>query len=552
MILMWLIAFALTFNLSAGNIIRENVIVETDRDIYIAGEDLFFSVFINSGQENRDPVSNICYLVLRNEKNTILKLYVKTDNKGTSSSFYLPDTLKTGYYEIVAFTNYMRNFGEEAYGRKQLIVVNRFDEWLNELRNRPPDSEKEDSSLLLTNPGEIMLITEKDTFGIRENVNLKIETKLLLSNVSITIKEYNHFSLNLFRQPNFNPTPRWNNGEVKYKPETKGIHLYGKLMNGLSPVENECLFISTPDSFPNLQYTFTNKSGEFTFSLNDYYPGKTTIIATRENYQGKYIISLDDKFALSQPFLPRKNNFNAHLRKYILESQNIVKVKKAYNINHSRKGNQHNDYHFLPHVYHEPNSVVFPSQFVVLKNFEEIVDNLLSGYRIKTKNGLSKGYHFNQAEGSYYEASGSTFLNGVYIYNLNSILSFNTRDINKIELCNTSRIKGCIQFPGIISINTPHSIDYAKILPGCLVTRQDSPLPPVSYNPPRYEHARGGEPVPDFRQTLYWLTLPEIKGNKTLSFYTSDWSASYIVELRATTPEGKRVNSISIINVIEK
>ncbi len=547
--LIWLFVLTLVADLKAENIISENVVIETDRDIYIAGEDLYFGVFVNSGHRNTEPVSKICYLVLRNEKNTILKFYVKINNSGTQSSFYLPDTLKTGYYEIVAFTNSMRNFGEEAYSRKQLIIVNRFDEWLEELKSQNTSGKENDINIRDNKHSGVYIKTIKDTFGIREKVDLEIESNQHLSNISITVKELNPLSLLLLKQQAAFPALPINEGEMKYKTETNGIHLYGKLTNGNIPVENECLFISTPDSFPNLQYTFTNKDGEFIFTLGDYYPGKPLIITTRENNQGNYHISIDDKFELSQPFIPRNKTFDAEMRQYIRESQNIVKVLKAYNINYSLKETHFYKPHIIPYVYHEPTAVVFPSQFVVLNNFEEIVNNLLTGFRVKSKDGLISGYNMNPATGLLFESPSAIFLNGVYVYNLNSIMNFTTPDINKIELCNEYRLKGKIQFSGIISVNTPKKIDYAAILPGSLVTGIDNALPNISYTSPRYESNSSRNPLPDFRQTLYWNIIKVLNEKQNFEFYTSDWTGDYIVEVKGTDSSGNRVNAYKIINI---
>lgn len=544
--LIWLLALVLVFELKAENLIPENVVIETDRDIYIAGEDVYFSVFIDSHQKNKET-SNVCYIVLRNERNTILRYYVKTVNNGTQSSFYLPDTLKTGYYELIAFTNYMRNFGEETYSRKQLMVVNRFDEWFNGLKH--VNTDESNSPALNINPEVIILNTGKDTFGIREKVNLEIVSKQPLNNISITVKELNTYSYSLLKHPAKLPVTN-NQSELKYKPETKGVRLYGKLWNDTIPVENECLYITSPDTFPNLQYTFTNKEGEFSFILSDYYAGKQVIITTRENYQGKYRITIDDKYKLSTPFVPDKKPFDATLRQYIIECQNIVKIRKAYNINHSKKVFHPDGSQNIPFVYHEPTKVVFPSQFVTLNNFEEIVNNLLAGFRIKPMDGLIHGYNQNPATGFLFENPSTVFLNGVYIYSLNKVMNFTTPDISKIELCNDNRLKGRIRFQGIISINTPKVINYEEVLPGSLITRLDKELATISYTSPQYAANSHKDPLPDFRQTLYWNTISELKEKKVFNFYTSDWSSDYIVEVKATTPDGNRIVSYKIINIL--
>ncbi|NJK94122.1 MAG: hypothetical protein HC905_03570 [Bacteroidales bacterium] len=58
---------------------------------------------------------------------------------------------------------------------------------------------------------------------------------------------------------------------MRFLPEFNKVILSGKLTTRDSiPVKQECLFISVNDTVANLQYSYTNNKGEFTFSLNDY------------------------------------------------------------------------------------------------------------------------------------------------------------------------------------------------------------------------------------------------------------------------------------------
>src|SRR5664279_270528 len=57
---------------------HESAFVHTDRDLYVAGENLFFKLYVTSDKTaNSSQVSSIGYIVLRNQKMNILNLIVK-------------------------------------------------------------------------------------------------------------------------------------------------------------------------------------------------------------------------------------------------------------------------------------------------------------------------------------------------------------------------------------------------------------------------------------------------------------------------------------------
>lgn len=110
-----------------GQYRAETINIHTDRDFYIAGERVYFRLDISN--RYGAPASSIAYLVIRNQRNEVIErasLIVK-DNMA-KGSIYLPDTLSTSYYQLVAFTNLMRNFPEEYYAFKQIVAINRFDD----------------------------------------------------------------------------------------------------------------------------------------------------------------------------------------------------------------------------------------------------------------------------------------------------------------------------------------------------------------------------------------------------------------------------------------
>jgi hypothetical protein len=79
----------------------------------------------------------------------------------------------------------------------------------------------------------------------------------------------------------------------------------------------------------------------------------------------------------------------------------------------------------------------------------------------------------------------------------------------------------------------------------------DNYLGTISYLTPDYNKILKKDPIPDFRQTLYWKSFSNNPANP-IEFYTSDLTGDYIVEVNAITSGGKRVHSLSILKVQKK
>jgi len=104
----------------------EKVHLRTDRQVYLAGEDLWFSAFLINAQNNRSiNTSNTLYVEFfpidraYDSKKLIVKL---EDGKG-HGDFKLDDELKSGTYILRAWTNWMRNFGDNFIFEKEIKIV---------------------------------------------------------------------------------------------------------------------------------------------------------------------------------------------------------------------------------------------------------------------------------------------------------------------------------------------------------------------------------------------------------------------------------------------
>ncbi len=148
---------------------REEIFVHSDRDNYVAGEDLWFNIYLIDRQSMTPAASSqIAYLeVLNQENRPVAQRRIKFDNGFGPGHIALPDTLASGTYTIRAYTSWMKNFLPENCFMKDIKVYNVFSK-KNFKGKLPPESSVEMNDKFNTN-GEISFTVDNN-----DPYNLKI------------------------------------------------------------------------------------------------------------------------------------------------------------------------------------------------------------------------------------------------------------------------------------------------------------------------------------------------------------------------------------------
>ena len=114
---------------SAENSFSEELYVTSDRDLYIAGENVWLKILKLNGI-NHFPIniSKVVYTDLLDiDNNPVLQVKTGIDANSGSAGFMLPDTLRSGNYIIRSYTNWMKNFSPDLFSYKRISVINPFD-----------------------------------------------------------------------------------------------------------------------------------------------------------------------------------------------------------------------------------------------------------------------------------------------------------------------------------------------------------------------------------------------------------------------------------------
>jgi TonB-dependent SusC/RagA subfamily outer membrane receptor len=108
------------------NFPQQKIYLSLDKPAYMAGQTIWYKAYVLDATTHlpADLSKNMIVEVSNSFGNNILTQLCKIENGYSRGDFHLPDTIAEGIYEIRAYTNWMRNFGDEFFFRRQFNVWN--------------------------------------------------------------------------------------------------------------------------------------------------------------------------------------------------------------------------------------------------------------------------------------------------------------------------------------------------------------------------------------------------------------------------------------------
>jgi hypothetical protein len=552
----------------------ERIYLKTDRNIYIAGEYLFYTLYLNG---NPGRMSKYAYLILRNSHNSlIIHDRLEIVEQKAFGSIYLPDTLGSAIYQIVCYTNSMRNEAGEDYFYKEILIANRFDEKLDVITEPSstvmPATTFHNKPVNKTGDENLVIDIEKKIFNQREKISFAIESSNIPQNdvayLSVSISEIIPL---IQRSPSISEyfgfsdyvtdSGESDQDNCRYCPEINGPVLQGRVspatrydnqddsVTGSNITKYFTVLLSTPDSIVNMQYTQTDSLGSFSFQLNRFYDGKELFIRLKEKQDAN--ISIDNKFNLIKPFTP-SDAFNAPgIKTWLNRSRNIVQVQKLYDEHEAitvRK--EFPPAKTIPRVYYKKYAVIFPSDFLVLNDFVEISREIVPYLKLRRNHNKYVAAYPNLLGQAQMDDEPALFLDGVPIDDINQIISFGSSQIIRIESLPVIRFYGEMSMTGILSV-------FSKDM---LINTIQFQTPTIRYQmlssqyytkPEPFKPVDNSEHIPDLRQLLLWE--PEIilkkDEKKQIECYASDLTGKYRIDIEGITSGGETVSGSATITI---
>ena len=106
--------------------LQEKIYVHTDRELYLAGEILWYKLYnVNTASNKSIDFSKVAYVeIIDKNQKPVLQAKIAIDKGSGSGSLYLPVSLSSGNYQLRAYTSWMKNFSPDFYFEKNIRLVN--------------------------------------------------------------------------------------------------------------------------------------------------------------------------------------------------------------------------------------------------------------------------------------------------------------------------------------------------------------------------------------------------------------------------------------------
>ena len=106
--------------------LHERVYVQTDKQLYLAGEPVLMKLLTVDAERIPLVFSKVAYVELVDDSIARMQIKVELANGTGTGRMLLPTDLPTGYYRLIAYTQFMRNEGVDVFFEKNIAVVNTF------------------------------------------------------------------------------------------------------------------------------------------------------------------------------------------------------------------------------------------------------------------------------------------------------------------------------------------------------------------------------------------------------------------------------------------
>ena len=105
---------------------QQKVYVSMDKPAYGAGESIWFKAYVLNATDHRSTgiSTNLIVEINNSFGKHLLTRLCKIESGFAKGDFSLPDTMQQGVYELRAYTNWMRNFGESYIFTRQFNIWN--------------------------------------------------------------------------------------------------------------------------------------------------------------------------------------------------------------------------------------------------------------------------------------------------------------------------------------------------------------------------------------------------------------------------------------------
>ena len=503
--------------------------IYTDKDCYLAGEELWVKVSLDDDVLPGNIMSQVAYVEICDTAQIRAQGKIAlTDGVGWAC-VRLPQTMHSGMYQLTAYTQYMRNLKPDGFPRKHIAVVNARvssdeDYWVAN------DSTGYVQEAVSPKRKNSLLVGDKEVYGLREKVFLKW---------SSYFAEAKELTLSVFRKDCEVTLPK---PEVAFPEPTKGERW-------VTECEGHIVTASAmEDSLPNHVLAQLSCLGKelkvfegkrednkrywfYTHAVN----GRQDVVLSALTSDGKaYRLNLDNPFAEVLP--EQLPVLHCHFQDSALQDRSVaLQLMQAMPKTDVPQALEALFYGQLP------NKTYNLDEYVRFNTVKECIVEFVMGVAIDKIGGRTVIKMLQENSKEYSKFPVLVLIDGVAFHHHPEVLAYNGHNVHYIHQYRGNYALGETLYGGILSLVTHRgTIPDMRINEDMQMLSYEFPqLQPAFAMPDYSKESVKASRRPDFRHTLYWA--PSVEDKDGVEFYTSDMEGTYVATLQGVLEDGKKV-----------
>jgi hypothetical protein len=548
---------------------QETIFLNSNTTTFLTGETLYYKLFcLNPLNNTPSLISKIAYLELvDNNKNSLQKNKIYLERGIGSGEYFIPTTLKTGNYKVIAYTKWMLNNPKPQINEIDIFIINPF------LAQEPNENITFDTtsksitstiqssaSANLNNEKRVDFEFDKESYYTRDKAIIKIKSlteTIEKGNYSISIRKIDRIptlkqlSPQEFVKKTIDNYTNYKVTTLNYIPELRSELITGTIISRDNlPVNDKSLSLSLPGKEFVLKIVKTNAEGKFAFLLDQFPNFSSAIVQVLDDKSTDYTIIFDPfpKIDISGLQFTSKLNLTPDLKKDIEERSTASQIQNAYY--QIKKDSLVNGAVINPFFNTIEKTYLLDNytRFSTLK--ENIVEVIVELY-YRRENGKYKLHVRNDHKDLEIYGPPLILVDGLLIQDSNDLFDYNMGNVSKVSLINEPYVYGPNLYGGMISFETKNSDFASTFAKRHLMSMEiQRPNPKKVYYSPDYKAGNTLKRIPDYRYQLLWepnILLDEKED--IISFYTSDIKGEFEVVLEGFTVSGQPVYISKTINI---
>jgi hypothetical protein len=512
--------------LQSADYVVENCRIVPAKDYVFAGSELPFSINTFSDKKGTlSELSKVAYIHLINKKSeTVYQTKIKLSKGIGSGILKIPDSLKTDLYQIVAYTNWMRNFGEAAFGRHVISLINLLDKPTEIHSNKAKIVEKSTVSFILS----------QTNIKTKEPVELTINSPI---DATFSFSIFRIDSLSNNSHPPIDLTQEVpDHFKLTFLPEYEGKLIEGKLINIVTgeAIIREEIRISIPKIGAQFFTTKTDSTGQFRIQIPNFVGNQEVFFTMQKEDQAVVLIDNNEQklsFVEDKSFSHLTKIDSLSLAQNFLSNQ----INKNYR-NFDLQENKEAETTF----YVSPNARYDLDDFVKFPTIEDSFREFVSEVEIQSEENQKQVFVKQLSNDNPFANIPLILIDGLPITNHSDLLSMKPVNLKYFDIIRIPYYHHGEIFDGLIALTTkigdltmlklPKSVSIIEIEG----TQRDTIFPSEKIKDSRF---------PNFRTQLLWEPNLRVKAGsrQKLTFRTSEMTGKYLIEVKGFDHDGNEV-----------